>query len=656
MKRFLKLFASLLSIHLLALLLSSLFRVAFWCGLSGQLPAEAQGRLALALPAFVRGLWFDNVMVSYISILPLLVGGLFCVAGRLPKWFIRVLAGWYSVLYLLLFVCLSANIPFYGQFGKVLNVVVWNWMADVATTAGLIFTEASFWGYIALFAVVCAFFVFCVLKCCARLCRVVRGLPSALSGGERVRVLLCVLVAVFACFTGIRGGLGRYPIRVSDAYYCTYPLLNAMGVNPAFNLLKTTTDELKNKDKKLNLMPVGEALAASRSYLGRTGIEGVSPIANRVVRQGKPTRQNVVLVLMESLSAKYMARFGGVAGLTPCLDSLFQNSIAFTNFYSSGTHTHQAVYTAATSFPSVLGRNLMKNGVLSRYNGLASVLKGKGYSTSFFINGKSEYDNMNAFMRTNDYDQIVEESDYPASKVMNSFGVADETLFQYTIAELNKKAASGRPFLATVLTVSNHQPIVLPASFKGHAAKLEDRAVEYADHCVGRFLASALRQEWSRNTIFVFMGDHGHLLGPSECEIPEAYHHIPLIIYTPGITPREVPAYGIQADVAPTVLGLLNEAYTQTDMGIDLFRQQRPAVITSADDAIAARDSSHIFVYNPSLKKESCYQVSGGVTRPCALTPRHQQLRHYCFSLYQTAEHLVAADKVFIPAEWVPEK
>ena len=39
------------------------------------------------------------------------------------------------------------------------------------------------------------------------------------------------------------------------------------------------------------------------------------------------------------------------------------------------------------------------------------------------------------------------------------------------------------------------------------------------------------------NTIFVFLGDHGKMVGTPECEMPQSYNHIPLMIYGKDIKP-----------------------------------------------------------------------------------------------------------------------
>src|SRR5690606_2676659 len=66
-------------------------------------------------------------------------------------------------------------------------------------------------------------------------------------------------------------------------------------------------------------------------------------IRRRIDNPGSPRKLNVVLVTIESLSAKYLGSFGNTQGLTPNLDALRRESLAFTQFYATGTRTDRGL-------------------------------------------------------------------------------------------------------------------------------------------------------------------------------------------------------------------------------------------------------------------------------------------------------------------------
>lgn len=173
--------------------------------------------------------------------------------------------------------------------------------------------------------------------------------------------------------------------------------MNQLGISPVFNLLSSTLDDSRKENRYLHLMPENEALENTRHYLNRPGIEGISPIARQINASDSLRRPNIVLIFMESMSAHLMKRFGQQKELTPFLDSLYRQSLAFSNFYSSGIHTNHGMYATLYSFPSILKRNAMKGSVIPTYSGLPTILKEQGYRTMFFMTHESQYDNMNAF-------------------------------------------------------------------------------------------------------------------------------------------------------------------------------------------------------------------------------------------------------------------
>jgi phosphoglycerol transferase-like protein, alkaline phosphatase superfamily len=304
------------------------------------------------------------------------------------------------------------------------------------------------------------------------------------------------------------------------------------------------------------------------------------------------------------------------------------------------------MYATLYSFPAIMKRNAMKGAVVPVYSGLPTVLKDNGYRNLFFMTHESQYDNMNAFLRTNGFDEIYAQENYPKDKVVNSFGVQDDFLYQYALPILNKRAEERQPFFTVLLSISNHPSYVIPDYFKPHSTKLEDQIVEYADWAIRQFMQEARKQPWFENTIFVLLGDHGKLVGSPDCEIPQSYNHVPLMIYGKGIKPEIRQEPGGQTDVAPTLLGLLNMSYTQNDFGINLLTEQRPYVYFSADNLIAATDTTHLYIYSPHDRQEFKYKKQGNALQlVTGEDSTFYVMKKYCFSTLQSAEYLVKEHK-----------
>lgn len=569
----------LLTIHIGALLFFFLFRFILFVSTGHQFSGNIQNNIALQAIAFIKGVWFDNVIACYVLLLPLVVLWVAGICNYTAKWLYRSTAAYFITLYSLAFIISAANIPYFSYFFKTINSSIYNWFGYGATTAGMIFGETSFYFPIFLGLVSILISGWGITASSAYFYRLSIKVPNTVSSIQRISVFITGVACIGLCLFGIRGRMGYNPIKVSQAYYCEDPFLNQLGVNPVFNLLTSTLDDNRKENRYLHLMPEQEAIEEVQQLLGRKGITQISPIAREIKQSADTTTfRNVVLIFMESMSANLMESFGSNKSLTPFLDSLYHQSLSFSHFYSSGIHTNHGMYSTLYSFPAIMKRNAMKGSVIPVYSGLPTILKDNGYQNLFFMTHESQYDNMNAFFRTNGFDEIYAQENYPAEKVVNSFGVQDDFLYQYALPILNKKATSGRPFFTVLLSISNHPPYIIPDYFKPHSDKPEDQIVEYADWSIKQFITEAEKQPWFDNTIFVLLGDHGKLVDSPESEIPQSYNHIPLMIYGKGIQPEIRAQFGGQIDVAPTLLGLLNIGYIQNNFGINLLKEQRPCI------------------------------------------------------------------------------
>lgn len=638
----------LLTIHSEALLIFSIFRLVLFISTDYELSEDIQHDWLLQGEAFIRGLWFDNVIACYILILPLVVLWIASLFRYSARWLYLFTGGWFIAFYSLAFGITAANIPYFGYFFKIINSSIYNWFGYAGTTTGMIFGETSYYFPIALGTLAIigwGVFVHIVSKRTYE-----KSLTNAKTKGsihipQLIGTLVIGAVCVGLCLFGIRGRMGYNPIKVSQAYYCEDPFLNQLGVNPVFNLLTSTLDDMRKENRQLTLMDGNEAIKRVQELLKREGIEGISPIARSIDAEPTKTRPNVVFIFMESMSAELMQAFGQKKELSPFLDSLYTQSMVFTNIWSAGIHTNHGMYSTLYSFPTIMKRNAMKGSVIPHYSGLPTILQENGYQNLFFMTHESQYDNMNAFFRTNGFDEIYAEENYPKEKIANHFGVQDDFLYEYALPIFNDRAATGKPFFGVLLSISNHPPYVIPSYFKPKSKDIEDQIVEYADWSIRRFMNEARNQPWFDNTIFVLLGDHGKLVGTPECEMPKSYNHVPFMIYGKGITPGEYHVPGGQIDVAPTLLGMLGISYTQVGFGIDLLKEERPCAFYTADNLIAARDSSRLYIHSPETGQEFRYTISEGKLRTTADNNSFQALKDYVFAMLQATEQLVREGK-----------
>ena len=300
----------LAGLHLLGLLFLSLFRGIQYTCLS-QMAAKSG---ASVWPAFMRGLWFDNVEGCYVLVLPLALCLLTACFGYYARWTRRFACIWMGTLYVLCFAISAANIPYFQYFFQNINSSIFGWFSYAGTTAGMVVGESSYLLYIALFVIVCAAYLFIVRRWLRHTNRqmiqvqndqrtfdtsshpVSSVTPRYKPIGLR---LAATLLLIGCCIFGIRGRVGYNPIKVSEAYYCSDPMLNQLGIAPTFNLLTSVLDDMRKENRELQLMPYDEAVTLARQSLGLPSPTDSSRLMVRhitnIPRTDKP---NVVIILM----------------------------------------------------------------------------------------------------------------------------------------------------------------------------------------------------------------------------------------------------------------------------------------------------------------------------------------------------------------------
>ena len=455
MKRYLYALRYLISIHVLGLILFTAFRlILFLQGYEYLMDEEIS--VFTRLEAFVRGLWLDNVVACYISILPLVIVSICSLIGYFGKNLYRGIHIFFSVFYVVAFAISAADIPYFAYFFKHINASIFNWFGYTGTTLGLMFGEFSYIVAFVLFLCLSFLFVFLSRILLHRTCRDIQRVSAEkFHWKPELLTLLCSTLLIGVCLFGIRGRMGYNPIKVSAAYYCNNTFLNQLGISPSFNLLRSSLEASKSENREIDLMDEKEAISTVRRELNITdSLPDISPIARKIENPGQPSRKNVVLVFMESMSAELLGHFGNPEHLTPFLDSIAVRSLCFNRFFSAGTHTNHAIHSVLYSYPALMKRNSMKGAVIPFFAGLPTILQDNGYRTLFFMTHESQYDNMNGYLRTNGFDRIFAQEDYPQDKVVNSFGVQDDFLYQYALPILTETANEGQPFFAVLLSYS----------------------------------------------------------------------------------------------------------------------------------------------------------------------------------------------------------
>jgi phosphoglycerol transferase MdoB-like AlkP superfamily enzyme len=274
-------------------------------------------------------------------------------------------------------------------------------------------------------------------------------------------------------------------------------------------------------------------------------------------------KKNIILIMVESLSAEYMGAFGSKRGWTPNLDKLTKESLFFNNLYATGTRTVRGMEAVTLSVPPTPGRSIVKRPLNDNLDSIGDIFKKYGYENKFIYAGHGYFDNMNNFFSKNGF-EIVDRLNFEDSEITfaNVWGVCDEDLLNKTLKEADKSYKNKKPFFNYVMTTSNHRPYTYPdgkIDIPSHSGR--SGGVKYTDYAIDNFLKQAKSKPWFKDTIFVIVADHnGGSAGKSS--LPLYRYKIPLIIYAPDfIKPQVVSKLASQIDTMPTIFNLLGFNY-----------------------------------------------------------------------------------------------
>lgn len=373
-----------------------------------------------------------------------------------------------------------------------------------------------------------------------------------------------------------RGGFGMKPIAVIDAFSSGKTMYGNLVLNGVFSASHSL---LKAKDVKHRFYPNDEALKEVATIAQVSDSD--YPVQKELEQRQQPA-YNLVFVLIESLSYKYVDFFANKRlGITPNLDKLAEEGLAFTNFYASGQRSVEGIQVTLTGVPTIIGMPTIGTGMLANTSRLGEMAQKNGYSTLFVqslkrqsfrgesIAGAAGFQN---YYGMEDMPVLLDYPDPTAAR----YGWDYET---YMLA-FEKMNSFKNSFISYVITSTTHTPypefppelMLYPHSINKENGFLN--TVNYTDWSIGEFMKKARKTDWFDNTIFIFTADHA-LAHYQSGDYLEKFK-VPLIIYAPKIfKPQKIDTVASQLDLFDTIVDALNWQGRYSSLGTSLLRKKK---------------------------------------------------------------------------------
>lgn len=510
--------------------------------------------------ALAIGLWYDVVVASFVLLPAMLY--LLCLpkraqGGRFDRRFDTGLRFLYS--FVLLFDAVSEHI-FWSEFTTRFNFIAVDYLIYTQEVLGNIresYPVATLLSAIGIVAVVVTWVSI----------RLFPVRTTELPFRKRLGSLACAVALCGVFYTlanseqgAMRDNAEATEVADSGIYNLFYAFINN----------EISYDRFYAREDEDKVIGTIRSLLANK----KEPFAGEGKVLVRKIRDAKPEKHlNVMLVVMESMSADYMGIYGSKDGLTPNLDRLSKEGLNFSNLYATGTRTVRGMEAVTLSIPPTPGQSIVRRPDNGGLFSLGYIFQDRGYDTAFIYGGYGYFDNMNTFFKGNGF-RIIDRNVMSSKEVQfaNVWGICDEDMFTRAIHEADISYTAGKPFMDLIMTTSNHRPYTYPDG-KIDIASHSNRfgGVKYADYAVGKLIEDAKKKPWFKDTIFIFVADHTAGAG-GKAELDPHKYHIPMIFYAPEhIKPMSYDKLSSQIDMGPTLLGLLHFSYDSKFYGDDVL-------------------------------------------------------------------------------------
>jgi arylsulfatase A-like enzyme len=316
-------------------------------------------------------------------------------------------------------------------------------------------------------------------------------------------------------------------------------------------------------------------------------------------------KYNIILVAVDTLRADHLHCYGYKYQTSPNIDAFAKKSLQFDYAFCPIPKTSASFASMMTGLHPFIHKTKPNRGYLQEnFQTLAEILKSKGYHTFAVVDNANLSKHFQFHQGFETYIEVWNEiEDKPESTPF---------ITNKILSFLKEK--KDKPFFLWANYIETHAPYMPPQQFveerapgrdirgikqrilpkfmkkimeanntynEGHYLALYDGAIRYIDAEVGKIINEFFKQGLDKNTIFVFISDHGEELGERNL----FYNHgpltftsssrVPLLLHLPGQKHRRIKIPVSVMDVYPTILGRLHLDLPYPIQGVDLLRAEK---------------------------------------------------------------------------------
>jgi phosphoglycerol transferase MdoB-like AlkP superfamily enzyme len=359
-----------------------------------------------------------------------------------------------------------------------------------------------------------------------------------------IQVFVLIVILSFSLL-GSRGSLKLKPLRAINAAEYTTAQNIPLILNTPFTVLKSINKKELEKKNFFNNEVLNNIYNPQKKFSN-----------DSIFRE-----KNIVIIIMESFAKEYIGALNNGHGYTPYLDTIISNSLVFPNAYANGKKSIEAVPSVLLGIPSLIDNPYLTSSyATNNVRSIATILKDKGYHSSFFHGGKNGTMGFDKFVKFAGFDAYYGLNEYQNNNDFDGgWGIYDEPFFKFFADELN---GIEKPFISCFFSLSSHHPYSVPDKYRNKFPKGElaiHESIGYSDFALHSFFEYAKQFNWFNNTLFIITADHTAQLITKKYNNSVGNYRIPMIYYSPGDSINGIDSTVTQQiDIVPSVLDYLN--------------------------------------------------------------------------------------------------
>jgi arylsulfatase A-like enzyme len=294
-------------------------------------------------------------------------------------------------------------------------------------------------------------------------------------------------------------------------------------------------------------------------FAGEHSDDDLSPL------MGLAAGRNVVVVVLESTAAQYLAPYGGEADVMPSLTALSRHALVFDNAYAVYPESIKGLFSILCSTSPAFDVDAEAYGSVA-CSPLPGVLRRAGYRTAMFHSGRFAYLGMEAIVSNRGFD-VLEDAGRIGGNHESSFGVDEPSTVARMLSWIDG-LSRGERFFLMYLPIAGHHPYDSPGG--GIVPNADEfgryrNALRYGDDALGTLVDGLRARGLGENTLWIVFGDHGEAFGQHGGNYGHTFFlydenvRVPFVVSAPGLTEGHTRVRRVVSllDTAPTILNLL---------------------------------------------------------------------------------------------------